>query len=255
MRRSELGPRQGAVVAPGRAGPKTSCLTWYRCPGRRSRSSRRSPTGASTCSAWRAVRRLVALKRRLDQRILEARRKLDPKAQPMPHWTLHDLRRTGTTAMNDELEIAPHVVEAVINHISGAAKKGVAGTYNRAQYLGARTLALQAWADHVTAELIARWSRSPLGGGPLPEEREQLFEVAVGFARRLWREATERSARTRPMAEGLVEVVLMEDYQKRQILIEACESLVNEAAADRWVYDNLMEAASDLMTGPHLVDS
>ena len=92
------------------------------------------------------------LKRRLDQRILEARCKLDPKAKPMPHWTIHDLRRTGATAMNDELGTAPHVVEAVINHISGAAKKGVAGTYNRAQYLAERTRALQKWGDHVTAE-------------------------------------------------------------------------------------------------------
>jgi len=66
-------------------------------------------------------------------------------------WTLHDLRRSVSTAMNDELGIAPHVVEAVINHVSGEAKRGVAGTYNRAQYLKERTLALQAWADHLTA--------------------------------------------------------------------------------------------------------
>jgi integrase len=91
-------------------------------------------------------------KRRLDQRILEARRKVDPKAEPIPHWTIHDLRRSGSTAMNDELAVAPHVVEAVINHISGEAKRGVAGTYNRAKYLAERTRALQAWADHLTAE-------------------------------------------------------------------------------------------------------
>jgi integrase len=91
-------------------------------------------------------------KRRLDKHILDARRKVDPKADPMPHWTVHDLRRSGSTAMNDELGIAPHVVEAVINHISGEAKKGVAGTYNRAQYLKERTAALQAWADHLTCE-------------------------------------------------------------------------------------------------------
>ena len=43
----------------------------------------------------------------------------------------------------------------------------------------------------------------------------------------------------------------MDDCQKRQIFIQACESLVEKAAADDWVYDNLMEAANDLMTGPH----
>ena len=34
----------------------------------------------------------------------------------------------------NELGIAPHVVEAVVNHVSGRAKAGVAGVYNRAVY-------------------------------------------------------------------------------------------------------------------------
>ena len=36
--------------------------------------------------------------------------------------------------MNEKLKIAPHVVEAVVNHMSGLAKAGVAGVYNRALY-------------------------------------------------------------------------------------------------------------------------
>lgn len=91
-------------------------------------------------------------KRRLDQRILAARRKANPEASPMPNWVMHDLRRTLVTGMNDELGIAPHVVESAINHVSGEAKKGPAGHYNHAQYLKERTEALQAWADHVTGE-------------------------------------------------------------------------------------------------------
>ena len=70
-------------------------------------------------------------------------------------WTVHDLRRTVVTGMND-IGIAPHVVEAAINHVSGEAKRGVAGTYNRAQYLKERALALQAWADQVTGEPIEK---------------------------------------------------------------------------------------------------
>ena len=88
-------------------------------------------------------------KRRLDQRILEARRKADPEAKPMSHWVLHDIRRSVVTGMND-LGILPHVVEAVINHVSGAAKKDVAGTYNKSRYSRERINALQAWADHIT---------------------------------------------------------------------------------------------------------
>lgn len=48
-------------------------------------------------------------------------------------WRLHDLRRTAATVMADRLKVLPHVVEAVLNHISGH-KAGVAGIYNRALY-------------------------------------------------------------------------------------------------------------------------
>jgi hypothetical protein len=52
------------------------------------------------------------------------------------------------TQMND-MGIAPHVVEACVNHVSGSAKAGVAGVYNRAEYLKERTAALNAWAAKV----------------------------------------------------------------------------------------------------------
>ena len=67
----------------------------------------------------------------------------------MPLWTLHDLRRTMVTVMNEKLGFAPHVVEAVVNHMSGLAKAGVAGVYNRALYFEERRRALQNWADYV----------------------------------------------------------------------------------------------------------
>lgn len=65
-------------------------------------------------------------------------------------WTAHDFRRTLVTGLN-ELGVAPHVVEAVVNHVSGTAKAGVAGVYNKALYLPERRAALTAWADHVEA--------------------------------------------------------------------------------------------------------
>jgi integrase len=66
----------------------------------------------------------------------------------IPPWRLHDLRRTAATGMA-ELGVAPHVVEAALNHVSGA-KAGVAGTYNRAAYAAEKKAALERWADHVT---------------------------------------------------------------------------------------------------------
>jgi integrase len=68
---------------------------------------------------------------------------------PLPAWTLHDLRRTMVTVMNERLGVAPHVVEAVVNHVSGPAKRGVAGVYNRALYLNDRRDALLRWAAYL----------------------------------------------------------------------------------------------------------
>lgn len=74
----------------------------------------------------------------------------------MAPWVLHDLRRTFVT-MVGELGIAPpHVVEAIVNHVSGH-KAGVAGTYNKALYLEERRRALVAWGEWVAA-LVASQS-------------------------------------------------------------------------------------------------
>jgi integrase len=89
------------------------------------------------------------VKARIDSHIDDLRRR--DGLEPMPPWTFHDLRRTMVTTMNEKFGIAPHVVEAVVNHMSGLAKAGVAGVYNRALYLQDRTIALQRWAEHVAA--------------------------------------------------------------------------------------------------------
>ena len=83
-----------------------------------------------------------AAKRRLDERINAAR------AKPM-EWRLHDLRRTAATRLAD-LGVHPHVVEAILNHVSGH-KAGVAGIYNRAAYAKEKRAALTLWAEHVRA--------------------------------------------------------------------------------------------------------
>jgi integrase len=62
-------------------------------------------------------------------------------------WRLHDLRRTCATGMA-ELGVQPHIIEAVLNHVSGH-KAGVAGIYNHASYVDAMREALQRWADHI----------------------------------------------------------------------------------------------------------
>src|SRR5262249_32473395 len=84
-------------------------------------------------------------KKLLDQRIAERR------GAPLQPWTVHDIRRTVATNLAESRErvtkkpgglelreyysfAKPHIVEAVLNHISGH-KAGVAGNYNHADYL------------------------------------------------------------------------------------------------------------------------
>jgi integrase len=75
---------------------------------------------------------------------------LDEKLGFNEPWQLRDIRRTVVTGMS-ELGILPHVVEAVVNHVSGDAKRGVAGVYNKAKYGPEKREALDRWAAHVTA--------------------------------------------------------------------------------------------------------
>ncbi len=62
-------------------------------------------------------------------------------------FRLHDLRHTVATGMA-ELEIEPHIIEAVLNHASGVVS-GIAGRYNNYSYLKEKRAALARWAAHV----------------------------------------------------------------------------------------------------------
>jgi integrase len=72
---------------------------------------------------------------------------LDKRLPGVPAWKLHDLRRSAATHMA-ELGVLPHIIEAVLNHVSGH-KSGVAGIYNRARYADEMRKALQTWADYI----------------------------------------------------------------------------------------------------------
>ena len=84
----------------------------------------------------------------LDQHLLDARQAR--RAKPLPDFRLHDIRRTAATIMADRLGVLPHIIEAILNHVSGH-RAGVAGVYNRATYAEATREALERWANHVEA--------------------------------------------------------------------------------------------------------
>jgi integrase len=77
----------------------------------------------------------------LDERITER------EGKPVVAWRLHDFRRSLSTWLHEN-GAPPHVVESLLGHVSGH-KAGVAGTYNRAEYLAERRRWLVRWGEHI----------------------------------------------------------------------------------------------------------
>jgi integrase len=101
-----------------------------------------------TTTGKTAVSGFSRIKRRLDAAMLEiARAETGNPELTIPKFRLHDLRRTFSTGMN-ALGIAPHIVEASLNHVSGH-KAGVAGTYNKYEYYDEKHAAVECWARWV----------------------------------------------------------------------------------------------------------
>jgi integrase len=77
--------------------------------------------------------------------------RLAAEGTPLPHWTLHDLRRTMRTGLG-RLGIRPDICEMVINH----APATIIATYDKYRYQPEIANALAQWAEHVTAIVEGR---------------------------------------------------------------------------------------------------
>lgn len=104
-----------------------------------------------TTNGETAVSGFARAKERLDDLMIEAMRSdaAEPDKIELPRWTLHDLRRTFASGAA-RLGIAPHIVEAVLNHKSGQIR-GVAAVYNRYAYDPEKRAALETWGRFVEA--------------------------------------------------------------------------------------------------------
>jgi integrase len=101
-----------------------------------------------TANGTTPVSGFAKAKTRLDREMAAA------APEPIPAFVIHDLRRTAASGMA-RLGVAPHVVEAVLNHRSGTIK-GVAAIYNRFDYADEKRAALEAWGRHVLAACVGR---------------------------------------------------------------------------------------------------
>jgi len=73
-------------------------------------------------------------------------------------FTLHDLRRTAATRLAS-LGVAPHVIERLLNHVTGVLG-GIAGVYNRFKYRDEMREALVLWTRHVRQLVGPDWLES-----------------------------------------------------------------------------------------------
>ena len=63
-------------------------------------------------------------------------------------WRIHDARRTLATGFQ-RLGVRFEVTEAVLNHVSGASRSGVAAVYQRHEWADEKRAALNAWAEFI----------------------------------------------------------------------------------------------------------
>lgn len=73
-------------------------------------------------------------------------------AAKVANWTLHDLRRTYATTLAS-LQVAPHIIEALLNHKTGIIS-GVAATYNRYLYLEEMREAVEKYQRWLTQNVL-----------------------------------------------------------------------------------------------------
>jgi integrase len=78
----------------------------------------------------------------------KAKSNLDAIVELKEPWTLHDLRRTVRTGLG-MLGVAPHVAEAVLNHLPAKLIR----TYDRNTYAAEKRDALERWANHLAVAI------------------------------------------------------------------------------------------------------
>lgn len=83
-------------------------------------------------------------KKAFDARVLQALRKQDAKAKPLPRWTPHDLRRTARSLMSRAGVNADHA-ERCLGHVIG----GVRGVYDRHAFQDEKRHAFEALAAQI----------------------------------------------------------------------------------------------------------
>jgi integrase len=159
-RREEIGGMQWGEFAP-------DGTTWT-LPAARAKNGR--PLTLPVMPAMRAildtVARLVGREHLFGERSTQGFQSWDLHKKDLDErsgvtgWQLRDIRRSVATKMADTGGVMPHIIEQILNHVSGH-KGGVAGIYNRSVYANEVRAALATWHDHLRS-IIAGSERKVL---------------------------------------------------------------------------------------------
>lgn len=99
-------------------------------------------------------------KRRLDKAIADARAKAATEAgvepEPMPHFTIHDLRTTFSTLASQKLKVPIDVADRCLNHVASATTSKIKRIYNQDDMFDKRRAALNAWAAMIETEVLGQ---------------------------------------------------------------------------------------------------
>jgi len=105
----------------------------------------------STTGGRKPISGFTKLKQRLDRITLKVLRTQaassghDPQSIEMPHWVIHDLRRTARTHFSAIPDVTDYVKEITISH----AQPGVRPIYDRWAYIEEKRLLLELWAKRL----------------------------------------------------------------------------------------------------------
>ena len=77
----------------------------------------------------------------------KAKARLDELMGDIPHWRVHDLRRTARTGLA-KLRIPREVAEKILNHSS---KNKLDAVYNQYDYFEERERAIYVWGQYVSS--------------------------------------------------------------------------------------------------------
>jgi integrase len=100
------------------------------------------------------IRNFSGIKDDLDKAILDLQREAGADAKPLPHWTLHDLRRTARTNMS-KVGISAEIAERCLAHLP----PGIRGVYDLHDFLAEKRSAMERWGQHL-AGIVDPSSRS-----------------------------------------------------------------------------------------------